>query len=413
MGEYTDNSISASDARKQRPAYDRLVRDWEAGAFDALICWDLDRLTRQPRQLEDWIDRAEQRGLLLVTANGEADLATDGGRMYARIKAAVARAEVERKGARQSRAQRQRAEHGRPPKGVRLTGYTIDGEVIPAEAAVVRRVFDAFTAGDTLKGIARRLEEDGVPTRRGGRWSSGSVSTMLRNARYAGRSVYNGQDVGAGEWPALVSEAQWEAVRARLHDPRRVTNHEDTARKHTGSGVYFCECGLRVKASSGWKGHPRYTCRNLCFYRSGEPIDDFVLQVVRGRLARPDLADLLPRRKDDGEAAALAAERAELRARLEVHEHDYDEGHIDGRRYAAAVAKVEARLADVRRRQAALTASDAFAALLESNDPVAAFDAAPLAIQQRIIDGLARITLHPAPRGSRTFQPDSITLEWR
>ncbi len=117
--EYADNSISASDRRKARPAYDHLVADYQAGTFDALICWDLDRLTRQPRQLEDWIDAASERGLRLVTANGEADLSIDGGRMFARIKASVARAEVERKGARQSRALRQRAESGRPPLGVR------------------------------------------------------------------------------------------------------------------------------------------------------------------------------------------------------------------------------------------------------------------------------------------------------
>ena len=51
-GEYIDNSISASDSRKQRPGYDALCRDYEAGRFGALIAWDLDRLTRQPRQLE-------------------------------------------------------------------------------------------------------------------------------------------------------------------------------------------------------------------------------------------------------------------------------------------------------------------------------------------------------------------------
>lgn len=62
-----------------RPGYDALCREYEAGKFDALLCWDLDRLTRQPRQLEDWIDRAEQRELKIVTANGEADLTTDGG----------------------------------------------------------------------------------------------------------------------------------------------------------------------------------------------------------------------------------------------------------------------------------------------------------------------------------------------
>jgi site-specific DNA recombinase len=101
--EYVDNSVSASRSATKRPAYDRMVTDFKAGHFAALICWDLDRLTRQPRQLEDWIDAAEERGLILTTANGEADLSTDGGRLFARIKASVARAEVERKSARQTR----------------------------------------------------------------------------------------------------------------------------------------------------------------------------------------------------------------------------------------------------------------------------------------------------------------------
>ena len=139
---YVDQSISATDRSVSRPDYDRLVADFSAGRWDALVCWDLDRLTRQPRQLEDWIDLAEDRGLRIVTANGEADLGTDAGRLFARVKAAVARSEVERKSARQSAAQAQRAAQGRAPKGVRPLGYTekvtlnpgggIDGTLMPA-----------------------------------------------------------------------------------------------------------------------------------------------------------------------------------------------------------------------------------------------------------------------------------------
>ena len=154
---YTDQSISATDASVNRPAYDRLVRDFDAREWDALVCWDLDRLTRQPRQLEDWIDRAESRGLRIVTANGEADLGTDSGRLFARVKAAVARAEVERKSARQSRAHRQRAAMGRPPKGVRALGYSLDGTVRAGEAEAVRAIFTAFNAGASLRSIARAL----------------------------------------------------------------------------------------------------------------------------------------------------------------------------------------------------------------------------------------------------------------
>lgn len=125
-----DQSKSATDRTKSLPDYDRMVADYKAGRFTAIICYDLDRLTRQPRQLEDWIDAAELNGLALVTANGDADLSTDGGRMYARIKATVARAEMERKGARQSTAQLQRAKQGRAPKGMRPLGYATNGDVV-------------------------------------------------------------------------------------------------------------------------------------------------------------------------------------------------------------------------------------------------------------------------------------------
>lgn len=225
---YVDQSKGATDKTKKRPAYDQMVADYHAGRFTAIVCYDLDRLTRQPRQLEDWIDWAEERGLQLVTANGDADLSTDGGRMYARIKAAVARAEMERKSARQSRAHVQRAEQGRPPKGVRPLGYASDGKVIRREAAAVKAIYAAFDGGASLRGIARALsgikEVDttkaeqvlGVPrlpnhsrtlviernTKRAAAglpprdipedkpWAESTVLGILRNPRYAGYSVY-------------------------------------------------------------------------------------------------------------------------------------------------------------------------------------------------------------------------------
>ncbi len=339
---------------------------------------------------------------------------TDGGRMYARVKLAMAKGEVERKSARQRRAQQQRAEKGRPAKGIRPTGYALDGSIIPAEAKIVRRIFDQFTAGATLKGIAAGLAEDGITTRRGGEWSSSSVSSILRNARYTGRSIYKGQDVGAATWKPIISEAQFVAVQARLDDPRRKTRGEDTARKHLGSGLYFCTCGLRVRSSSGMgNGRNRYTCRSFCYYRSGKPIDAYVLAIVRGRLALPDLRGLLTKPVDESRMAELSAERTDLRHRIAATQADYDNDLIDGLRYKAKVGKIEARLAEIRTEETKLVAQTGPGSVLAAEDPVAAFDAADLAIQQRVIDSLAVVTLHPARHGSRTFDPDSVSVRWR
>ncbi|AZZ39942.1 recombinase family protein [Acidipropionibacterium jensenii] len=409
---YEDNSISASDRRKDRPGYDAMCRDFAAGRFTALICYDLDRLTRQPRQLEDWIDAAEERGLQLVTTNGEADLGTDAGRLFARIKAAVGRAEVERKAARQARAARQRAEQGRPAKGIRPTGYTITGEIVPEEAKVIRRIFTEFLRGDTLKGIAAALTRDGVPTRRGGKWSSSSVSSVLRNARYAGRSIYRGQDVGPGQWPAIITEGEFAAVAGRLAAPERRTNKTDRARRHLGSGVYYCECGLHMRSSSGQgPGKNRYTCRDAHYYRTGAAIDEYVEAVVRARLAAPDLKTLLVKPADRTESDRLDAQMKELRLRAARFDSDYDAGTIDGYRYRSATDRVRQEMDGVARAQARLAAQDE-GGILTAPDPVAAYNAAPLAVRQRIIGWLARVTVLRAQQGRRGFDPDSVRIEW-
>lgn len=416
VGEYTDNSISASDRRKDRPGYNRLVLDYEAGAFDALLTYDLDRLTRQPRQLEDWIEAAEERGLLLVTANGEADLTTDGGRMYARIKVGVARAESERKSARQRRAASQRAEIGKPPLGVRLTGYTSFGETVDAEAAVVRELFRRFGAGESLSAVVRWLNTTGLPPRHSAAWTRSSARSMLTNPRYAGRAIYDGKPTGgSGRWEPMVDEGLFDVIQVKLDDPRRLLHH-GTERKHLGSGLYVCGiCGRRVNAHlsssrrAGMDHVLRYMCPDKHFERMGAGIDEFVTAFIRARLERPDVADLLADVQSD-EEKRITAEVSRLRGRLRVIEADYDSGLIDGRRYKSASEKAEAELAVAESAQARMAARFAAVAPLMARDPVAAYDAAPLGTRQAIIRFFVTVRLMPTAKGRRGFDSRSVIL---
>lgn len=409
VGEYVDNSVSASDARKARPGYDDLVKAYNAGEFDALVCYDLDRLTRQPRQLEDWIDRAQDKGLVIVTANGEADLSTDAGMMFARIKAAVGRAEVDRKSARQTRAAQQRADKGRPPLGVRLTGYTVTGDLVPHEAEVVRRIFRQFASGESVKGIAAALQADRVKTRHGGKWSPSSITTILRNPRYAGRAIYQGQETGkAGAWEPLVTEDLFATVQARLADPRRKLHKMGTDRRWLGSGLYVCgACGGRMSSFSG----ARYRCADGCHSRARGNVDDYVLTILRARLSGPDFRDRL--RLPKPSAAPLEAEAQALRTRLQRIADDYDSGVIDGTRYAGATERAKAELADVDRKLAALHGNEALADVLSAADPVEAFDRLSLMGKRAVLDTLMTVTLHAGTRGRRTFDPESVVINWR
>jgi DNA invertase Pin-like site-specific DNA recombinase len=405
--EYIDNSLSGSDKKVVRPAYNKLIDDYQAGRFDALICADLDRLTRQPVQLEWWIDAAEERGLKIVTTNGEADLSTDGGRLFARIKASVARAETERKGARQQRAALQRAELGKPPTGVRLTGYTAKGEVDEDEAAIVKLVYARFAEGDSIRSLVTWLQTEGIATRTGKPWGPNSVRRMLTNPRYAGRAIYQGKPNGkAGSWTPIVDGATFDLVQARISDPRRKTQI-GTDRKHLGGGLYLCAaCETPVVSFS--KG--RYYCRGCGMSRTGRHIDELVTELVRHRLAMPDLATILTR-PVEGKTGELVDELERLRARRKQADEDYDAGHIDGQRYSIATQKIKAQQRDTAERLALLHRGPDF---LYGPDPVAAFDAAPLMLKRATIETLMLVKLHPGRPGRRSFDPDaSVEVEWK
>ncbi|HWJ65367.1 MAG TPA: recombinase family protein [Nocardioides sp.] len=409
VGEYVDNSISATDAKKNRPGYNSLVRDLEAGRFDALVCYDLDRLTRQPRQLEDWIDAADRGNLALVTANGEADLTTDAGRLFARIKLAVARSEVERKSVRQRDAARQRSEIGRPPLGVRLTGYTPKGEIVPDEAEIVRQIFERFAEGAPLRGIARTLTEAGVSTRHGRPWNPSSIRTILTNPRYAGRAVYQGKETGKrGAWTPLVDDDLFERVQATLKDSSRRTQ-DGTERKHLGSGIYLC--AVCEQPLSAWSGQ-RYRCRHGGHVnRAQRPVDRFVEAVLVERLGRPDLADLLAGAGVD--TAPYLAEIDRQKRLIRRAEADYKAELIEAADLKSTREGARTALRAAEDALANLSRSSSAASVIGSPDPAGAYLASDLTARRAVLDFFVTVRLRPGHRYSRAFDPETVEIEWR
>src|SRR5437773_12009904 len=82
---YVDADRSAYSG-KPRPEYLRLLDDIASGAVDAVVVWHLDRLHRQPRELEDFFSICDSAGVKdLASVWGDVDLATDDGRFMARI----------------------------------------------------------------------------------------------------------------------------------------------------------------------------------------------------------------------------------------------------------------------------------------------------------------------------------------
>jgi len=108
---------------------------------------------------------------------------------------------------------------GRPPYGYKV-GPRRRLELVPEEAVVVRYIFRMYLQeGLGIRLIARRLNEEGMRTRRGGNWSMVSIRDVLRNRVYLGTYSRFGVRV-PGSHPALVSPDDFRAVQDRLNDRR-------------------------------------------------------------------------------------------------------------------------------------------------------------------------------------------------
>jgi hypothetical protein len=352
----------------------------------------------------------------VATVSGDLDLTTDGGRLVGRILASVARGEVERKSARQARAGRQAAESGAPPKR-RAFGYREGGmEVDPVEGPAVHDAFTRLLAGGSLTGIARSWNEAGYLTVGGKPWTVPAVRALLRNGRYAAIRMYRRtEEVGPGNWPAIVSEETWRAAVALLDDPARRATLKGQARRWLGASYYACgRCGSPM--TIGYRRYGNYyrriyRCRAHLGHltRVADPIDEYVSAVVVARLRRPDLANLFA--ADAPETASHHDEARALRLRIDQLADDITvpEYVLDRR-----VRALQAKLDEVTAKIAAAGRVSALSSVASTRDPGAAWLALDdVAARQAVARELCSVTLLPAPTGRKPFNPATVEIEPR
>ena len=353
-----DISISGYGTKK-RPARERVLGMIERGEVDLVVAWHMDRMTRNMRDLEELITIAEERGVGIATVNGDIDLTNHTGRMVARILAAVARAEVERKGARQKRANLQRARAGVfKHTGFRAFGYTKTGEVVEGEAVLIREAAEMILNGAPLRAVVRRWNELAVPTPRSRKnmagWTHGSVRSILLNPRNAGIATYNGEEVGRGQWEPIISEETHVLLVATLTDPTRAKGDKTLGNKPRNllSGIALCgECGYPVEAGSS-NGTRVYKCSN----ELGEHITtrrDHADEIVRSAFALAVGATTpgtLTEPRDRTVPAALWAERERINEKLEKLTVSWTTGGITDRMFEAGSTSLQAQLDEIESR---------------------------------------------------------------
>lgn len=334
VGVEADISISAYSG-KDRPAWGRVLAMVERGSVDVVIAWHVDRMTRSMLELESLILLSEGHGVGVATATGDMDLTTDVGRMVARILAAVARAEVERKSARQRLANAQRALEGSAHSGgVRPFGYRNDRvTVLTEEADAIREGASMVLAGMSIRSVARKWDASDLRSARasedGSAWSPQGVRGVLMNPRYAGVRMYQGKEVGEGAWEAIIDRDTHLRLRALLNSPTRAMGRIKRGRKPSTllSGIATCiRCHKPVRGSSV-RERKTYTCPSQHVHTDRTAADQWISALVVERLSRADALSLFAPSGDDRLDLARDEHR-EITEKLRGYTVAHNAGHI-------------------------------------------------------------------------------------
>ena len=177
---FIDPSRSAWQRNRKRPGWERLLDAIRAGEIRHLFVYHPDRLMRQPLDLEELLKLADAHPLMLHGKVGKRDLTDPDDRYYLRLEIAHACRSSDDTSRRVRDQQREMMEAGRSHGGRRPYGYTIGmTDVVAAEAKVIREIYRRFISGESVRGIARGLNDRGVPTAEGMKWSPASSLSWL------------------------------------------------------------------------------------------------------------------------------------------------------------------------------------------------------------------------------------------
>lgn len=292
---YDDGGISGGHL--DRPGIQQLLADIDAGLVDQIVVYKVDRLTRSLTDFGKLVERLDAVGASFVSVTQSFNTATSMGRLTLNMLLSFAQFEREVTAERIRDKIASSKAKGMWMGGPIPYGYEKDGRSLKIredEAAIVRKLFDLYTSGMTIVGLAQYCADHQIISRkqelkdgtiRGGiPMTRGPLNHMLKNPIYLGKIIHKGK-IFEGLHPAIIDELTWDKARLRLQS--RTERHTKSRRNSKASGQPLIGKLFDVeenafKADSARKAGRRYHY----YYSAGTPKSeaDLISRTTAGAL---------------------------------------------------------------------------------------------------------------------------------
>ena len=432
---YTDPGYSG--AKLDRPAIHELVRDCGSGAFDAVLIYKLDRLSRSQKDTLHLIeDVFTPAGIGLISMNENFDTKSAFGRAMIGVLSVFAQLERDQITERTTMGRQARAKEGYYAGGSQAPiGYTYSkGDKIlridEPEAAQVRLVYDLYLHGldghDMTYTAIRGYMHSRYRTRYGSYTHTSTISRMLQDPTYCGMISWGGEYYH-GKHEAIIDPDTWQAVQAKIR--RSPTNYAERFKGvHLLTGLLRCGiCGkpyqiynhtVHKRQKDGSMRYGKVTLRYVCASRRtgscgnapilAEELESTVIGEIRKLKADPDLVyhaavapgDDRKREAIMGRIGAIHTQQSRLIDLYQIGSIDMDEVRRRSDALREEEVKLQKDLSDAEVRPAPLAPDDAIR-ILGNFDGI--FESGSLEDQRALLQSLIEYI--------EVF-PDHIAIHW-
>ncbi|TNF24094.1 MAG: recombinase family protein [Deltaproteobacteria bacterium] len=338
---YDDGGFTGANI--ERPAFQRLLEDIDAGKVDIVVVYKVDRLSRSLLDFARVMDRFNRAGAAFVSVTQNFSTADAMGRLTLNMLMSFAEFEREMIGERTRDKIAAARRKGKWTGGPVPLGYdVIDKKLVvnELEAVLVREVFALYEEHRSALVTARALNDKGRRTKRhraqngnvraARKWSKDAVLRVLRNPVYAGLMAA-GDELHESEHDGLIDRDRFDRVQRQLDG--RVTRKRDHGRNpaYLLRGILRCACGAAMTTASTRKGKTEYRyyrCvartkegRGACSSRPlpADAIEAFIIDRIREVATDGSLAADVERRlkvRVAGRRGELQTERRALPTRI-------------------------------------------------------------------------------------------------
>jgi site-specific DNA recombinase len=261
---YRDEGFSAKDMN--RPELQNMLSDMKQNLFDIVLVAKLDRLTRNVRNLYEMLEDFKKYKVYFKSANEVFETTTAMGRMFMGIVAQISQWERETIGERVHTVLEHKVKSGGWKGGMLPYGYKVEnGKVLHHEDEVetAKYIFDRIKIVG-ISSICKELNQQNVPTRKGGVWFEKTVQQIVKNAFYAGYQTFGTPELFlSNEIEPIITKEHFDEVQTVLKQ-RLSRNYRGEKSDHVYLfvGVMRCtHCRGRMNGSIQ-KGKKSYRCHN-------------------------------------------------------------------------------------------------------------------------------------------------------